>query len=160
MSSGTLRAILLPVSIALLLCSAVWKYQEHKYEAIIQAHRAEANQKLQDETMKLLEKERLIQSRIFDLENKYHESQQELSTLDAKYRQLVRDAGGLRDKGSGNCGDRSNAKSPSASGNNDSSSRVLSEEATDFLLRLTSEADQLREQVLLCQEWAKLMMAQ
>lgn len=160
MSSGTLRAILLPVSIALLLCSAVWKYQEHKYEAIIQAHRAEANQKLQDETMKLLEKERLIQSRIFDLENKYHESQQELSTLDAKYRQLVRDAGGLRDKGSGNCGDRSNAKSASASGNNDSSSRVLSEEATEFLLRLTAEADQLREQVLLCQEWAKLMMAQ
>lgn len=160
MSSGTLRAILLPVSIALLLCSAVWKYQEHKYEAIIQAHRAEANQKLQDETMKLLEKERLIQSRIFDLENKYHESQQELSTLDAKYRQLVRDAGGLRDKGSGDCGDRSNAKSASASGNNDSSSRVLSEEATDFLLRLTAEADQLREQVLLCQEWAKLMMAQ
>lgn len=160
MSSGTLRAILLPVSIALLLCSAVWKYQEHKYEAIIQAHRAEANQKLQDETMKLLEKERLIQSRIFDLENKYHESQQELSTLDAKYRQLVRDAGGLRDKGSGDCGDRSNAKSASASGNNDSSSRVLSEEATDFLLRLTAEADYLREQVLLCQEWAKLMMAQ
>ena len=160
MSSGTLRAILLPVSIALLLCSAVWKYQEHKYEAIIQAHRAEASQKLQDETMKLLEKERLIQSRIFDLENKYHESQQELSTLDAKYRQLVRDAGGLRDKGSGDCGDRSNAKSASASGNNDSSSRVLSEEATEFLLRLTAEADQLREQVLLCQEWAKLMMAQ
>ena len=160
MSSGTLRAILLPVSLALLLCSAVWKYQEHKYEAIIQAHRAEASQKLQDETMKLLEKERLIQSRIFDLENKYHESQQELSTLDAKYRQLVRDAGGLRDKGSGDCGDRSNAKSASASGNNDSSSRVLSEEATEFLLRLTAEADQLREQVLLCQEWAKLMMAQ
>lgn len=160
MSSGTLRAILLPVSIALLLCSAVWKYQEHKYEAIIQAHRAEASQKLQDETMKLLEKERLIQSRIFDLENKYHESQQELSTLDAKYRQLVRDAGGLRDKGSGDCGDRSNAKSASASGNNDSSPRVLSEEATEFLLRLTAEADQLREQVLLCQEWAKLMMAQ
>ncbi len=160
MSSGTLRTILLPISIALLLCSAVWKYQEHKYEAIIQAHRAEANQKLQDETMKLLEKERLIQSHIFDLENKYHESQQELSTLDAKYRQLVRDAGGLRDKGSGDCGDRSNAKSTSASGNNDSSSRVLSEEATEFLLRLTAEADQLREQVLLCQEWAKLMMAQ
>lgn len=160
MSSGTLRTILLPVSIALLLCSAVWKYQEHKYEAIIQAHRAEASQKLQDETMKLLEKERLIQSHIFDLENKYHESQQELSTLDAKYRQLVRDAGGLRDKGSGDCGDRSNAKSASASGNNDPSSRVLSEEATEFLLRLTAEADQLREQVLLCQEWAKLMMAQ
>ena len=90
----------------------------------------------------------------------YHESQQELSTLDAKYRQLVRDAGGLRDKGSGDCGDRSNTKSASASGNNDSSSRVLSEEATEFLLRLTAEADQLREQVLLCQEWAKLMMAQ
>ena len=156
----SIRTILLPVSIALLLCSAVWKYQEHKYEAIIQAHRAEASQKLQDETMKLLEKERLIQSRIFDLENKYHESQQELSTLDSKYRQLVRDAGGLRDKGSGDCGDRSNAKGASTSGNNDSSSRVLSAEATEFLLRLTAEADQLREQVLLCQEWAKLMMAQ
>ena len=160
MSSGTLRAILLPVVLALLLCSAVWKYQEHKYESVIQAHRAEASQKLQDETMKLLEKERLIQNHIFDLEKKYHESQQELSALDAKYRQLVRDAGGLRDKGSGDCGDRSNATSASTIGNNDSSSRVLSEEATEFLLRLTAEADQLREQVLLCQDWAKLMMAQ
>lgn len=154
------RAVLIPAILSFIVGFGVWQYQENKYEAIIQAHRAEANQKLQDETMKLLEKERLIQSRIFDLENKYHESQQELSTLDAKYRQLVRDAGGLRDKGSGNCGDHSNAKSPSASGNNDSSSRVLSEEATDFLLRLTAEADYLREQVLLCQEWAKLMMAQ
>ena len=154
------RAVLIPAILSFIVGFGVWQYQENKYEAIIQAHRAEANQKLQDETMKLLEKERLIQSRIFDLENKYHESQQELSTLDAKYRQLVRDAGGLRDKGSGNCGDRSNSKSASASGNNDSSSRVLSEEATDFLLRLTAEADYLREQVLLCQEWAKLMMAQ
>lgn len=154
------RAVLIPAILSFIVGFGVWQYQENKYEAIIQAHRAEANQKLQDETMKLLEKERLIQSRIFDLENKYHESQQELSTLDAKYRQLVRDAGGLRDKGSGNCGDRSNAKSPSTSGNDDSSSRVLSEEATDFLLRLTAEADYLREQVLLCQEWAKLMMAQ
>ena len=154
------RAVLIPAILSFIVGFGVWQYQENKYEAIIQAHRAEANQKLQDETMKLLEKERLIQSRIFDLENKYHESQQELSTLDAKYRQLVRDAGGLRDKGSGNCGDHSNSKSPSASGNNDSSSRVLSEEATDFLLRLTAEADYLREQVLLCQEWAKLMMAQ
>ena len=154
------RAVLIPAILSFIVGFGVWQYQENKYEAIIQAHRAEANQKLQDETMKLLEKERLIQSRIFDLENKYHESQQELSTLDAKYRQFVRDAGGLRDKGSGNCGDRSNAKSASASGNNDSSSRVLSEEATEFLLRLTAEADQLREQVLLCQEWAKLMMAQ
>jgi hypothetical protein len=154
------RAVLIPAILSFIVGFGVWQYQENKYEAIIQAHRAEANQKLQDETMRLLEKERLIQSRIFDLENKYHESQQELSTLDAKYRQLVRDAGGLRDKGSGNCGDRSNAKSPSASGNNDSSSRVLSEEATDFLLRLTAEADYLREQVLLCQEWAKLMIAQ
>ena len=156
----SVKAILIPVILAFITGLGAWKYQEHKYEAIIQAHRAEASQKLQDETMKLLEKERLIQSRIFDLENKYHESQQELSTLDAKYRQLVRDAGGLRDKGSGDCGDRSNAKSASTSGNNDSSSRVLSEEATEFLLRLTAEADQLREQVLLCQEWAKLMMAQ
>ena len=160
MSLTTFRTILLPAILAFFVCLAVWKYQEYKYEAIIQEHRAEASQQLQDETMKLLEKERLIQSRIFDLEKKYHESQQELSEMDAKYRQLVRDAGGLRDKGSGNCSDSSKSKGASTSGNNDSSSRVLSEEATDFLLRLTAEADALREQVLLCQEWAKLMMAQ
>ena len=120
----------------------------------------EAVKTLQNETEKLLERERKLANQIFELEARYNESQQELTDLDARYRQLVRDAGGLRDKGSGNCGDSSKRKDTSPSRTDEANPRVLSEEATDFLLRLTREADELRLRLLEAQEWAKLMMAQ
>ena len=141
-------------------CLGTYKYQEHKYEALIIQHQMEAVKTLQNETEKLLERERKLANQIFELEARYNESQQELTDLDARYRQLVRDAGGLRDKGSGNCGDSSKRKDTSPSRTDEANPRVLSEEATDFLLRLTREADELRLRLLEAQEWAKLMMAQ
>ena len=137
-----------------------YKYQEHKYEAIITQHQMEASQKLQDETMKLLERERKMMQEIFELEARYNESQQELTNLDARYRKLVRDAGGLRDKGSGNGSNSSKGKDTGTSRADETGSRVLSEEATDFLLSLTREADELRLRLLEAQDWAKMMMAQ
>ena len=132
-----------------------YKFEESKWEAALQKQKIEAQQELQSATTEVLERERKAREEVFELETKHQKTLQQLSELDTKYRNLVRNAGGLRDKGRRESGSSSKGTNTSSSGNNETDSRVLSEETTDFLLNLTAEADRMREQLRLCQDWAR-----
>lgn len=132
-----------------------YKFEEAKWEAALQKQKIEAQQELQSATFEVLERERKAREQIFELENKHQETLQQLSALDTKYRRLVRNAGGLRDKGRGESGGNSKGTNTSTGGNNETDSRLLSRETTDFLLNITAEADEVREQLRLCQDWAR-----
>lgn len=137
-----------------------YKFEEAKWEAALQKQKIEAQQELQSATLEVLERERKAREQIFELENKHQETLQQLSALDTKYRRLVHDAGGLRDKGRGKSSSNSKGTNTSTGGNNETDSRLLSRETTDFLLDITAEADEVREQLRLCQEWARTISKQ
>lgn len=137
-----------------------YKFEEAKWEAALQKQKIEAQQELQSATLEVLERERKAREQIFELENKHQKTLQELSDLDTKYRRLVHDAGGLRDKGRGKSSNDSKGTNTSTSRDNETDPRILSREATDFLLSLTAEADQMREQLKLCQDWIKTLSNQ
>lgn len=132
-----------------------YKFEESKWKAALQKQKIEAQQELQSATTEVLERERKAREEVFELETKHQKTLQQLSELDTKYRNLVRNAGGLRDKGRRESGSSSKGTNTSSSGDNETDSRVLSEETTDFLLDLTAEADRMREQLRLCQDWAR-----
>ena len=131
-------------------------YEEKQWQAAIQKQKIEATQELQKATNEVLERERKAREEITALETKHQNTLKELSALDSKYRKLVSAAGGLRDKGCRESSSSSKGKNTGSNGNSETNSgRVLSREATDFLLDLTAEADQMREQLRMCQDWAK-----
>lgn len=155
-----LPGVIAIVTTCILSGGLTYRYQANKYEAIIQEHRTLAAQTLQQELEKNLEATLKLNQKIFELETQYHESQQELTDLDTRYRQLVRNAGGLRDKGSRKCSGSSQANDTGSSKPDGTDSRVLSEETTEFLLNLTRDCDQVRLRLIEAQEWAKMMISQ
>lgn len=137
-----------------------YKFEEAKWEAALQKQKIEAQEELQSATLEVLERERKAREQIFELENKHQETLHQLSELDTKYKRLVRDAGGLRDKRRGESGSNSKGTNSGTGGNPETDSRILSRETTDFLLDLTAEADRMREQLRLCQDWARSISKQ
>ena len=148
------------VSIALLWIVSlflVYDYFDDKYDREIERLQSEAEYTLRVETEKILERERSVREKLDKLVEEHNKTKTELSSLNSKYRAAIRNAGGLRDKGSWKSGDSTKGKDSSATGNNGTDSRVLSRETTEFLLNLTLEADLLRERLKLCQDWAKMI---
>lgn len=148
------------ISIALLWIASlflVYDYFDDKYDREIERLQSEAEYTLRVETDKLLEKERHVREELCKLQEEHNKTKTELSSLNSKYRAAIRNAGGLRDKGSWKGGDSTKGKDSSATGNNGTDSRILSRETTEFLLNLTLEADLLRERLKLCQDWAKMI---
>ena len=148
------------VSIALLWIASlflVYDYFDDKYDREIERLQSEAEYTLRVETDKLLEKERHVREELSKLQEEHNKTKTELSALNSKYRTAIRNAGGLRDKGIRESGDSTKGKNSSATGNNETDSRILSRETTEFLLNLTLEADILRERLRLCQDWARMI---
>lgn len=125
---------------SVLSCILTRSYYINKHEAFIQKLNAEATAK-----------ENELHGVIDDLLDESYTRILEIERLSSDNATLVRKLGGLRDPGSS----RSNKNKSSGSDPKTGAGTVLSEEATGFLLSLTRDADVLREQLRLCQEWAK-----
>lgn len=134
-----INKVLIILAIAL-SCIITRNYYLDKHEAFIQKLNAEASTR-----------EAELQGVINDLLEDSHNYTIEIYKLSSDNAKLVRKLGGLRDPGSSY-----SYKNDCSSGNNEANTgTVLSDEATEFLLDITREADLLREQLRLCQEWAK-----
>lgn len=134
-----INKVLIILAIAL-SCIITRNYYLDKHEAFIQKLNAEASTR-----------EAELQGVINDLLEESHNYTIEIYKLSSDNAKLVRKLGGLRDPGNSYT-----YKNDCSSGNNEANTgTVLSDEATEFLLDITREADLLREQLRLCQEWAK-----
>ena len=133
------RLIIL-VFVAALSCIITRVYYVNKHEAFIQKLNAETSAK-----------ETELQGTINDLLDESYTRLIEIEKLSSDNAALVRKLGGLRDPGniSGSKNKSSSSDTKAAAGT------VLSREATEFLLNLTREADEVREQLRLCQKWAE-----
>lgn len=133
-----------------------YEYQENKWRGKVSALQKEAEEKYNQEILAILEKERNLQNAVQKLESESNENLKQISALRAHNRQLIHAAGGLRDPGRGSSGGSTKERNSSSSVNTSTRARaVLSGKATEFLLDLTTEADRIREQLKLCQNWAK-----
>lgn len=128
------------VLVAALSCIFTRSYYIDKHEAFIQKLNAEA-----------AAKENELHGVIDDLLDESYTRILEIERLSSDNATLVRKLGGLRDPGS----TRGDKNKSSGSDPKTGAGTVLSDEATEFLLSLTRDADVLREQLRLCQEWAK-----
>lgn len=136
--------------------SITYKYQENKYNDKINKIQKEAHNTYLAELGKVLDRERALQESVQKLEIESNDKLKEINSLRARNRQLVRNAGGLRDPGSRESGNSPKGKDSSTSGNPKADTgQILSGKTTDFLLNLAADADEIREQLRLCQQWAK-----
>lgn len=125
---------------AALSCIFTREYYVDKHEAFVQKLNAEAEKR-----------ENELHGVISDLLDESYTRIVEIERLSSDNAKLVRELGGLRDPGSS----YSTKNKSSGSDPKTGAGTVLSDEATEFLLGLTRDADVLREQLRLCQEWAK-----
>lgn len=96
--------------------------------------------------------EQELQGQVTTLLEESYDRQLEIQRLANDNAQLVYELGGLRDPGSTSCNSPGN-KNKSSGSDHETTAGKLSKEATQFLLDLTREADELREQLRLCQEF-------
>lgn len=133
-----------------------YKYEENKWGEKVTSLQKEAEKKYNQEILSVLERERNLQSAVQKLETESNENVKQINSLRARNRQLIRDAGGLRDPGyGGSSGESKGTNSSSGINSQTNTGTILSGKTTEFLLDLTSEADEIREQLKLCQKWAK-----
>lgn len=125
---------------SVLSCIITRDYYINKHEAFIQKLNAEA-----------LKRENKLQEAIDALVDENYTRTIEIERLSFNNASLVRQLGGLRDPGSS----YTHKNKSSGSDSKTDTGTVLSDEATEFLLELTRDADAVREQLRLCQEWAK-----
>lgn len=128
------------VLVAVLSCITTRNYYVNKHEAFIQKLNAEAEKR-----------ENELHEVISDLLDESYTRIVEIERLSSDNASLVRKLGGLRDPGSSHSTENKSSGSDTKTG----AGTVLSDEATEFLLNLTRDADIVREQLRLCQEWAK-----
>lgn len=125
---------------SVLSCIITRDYYINKHEAFIQELNAE-----------VLKRENELQETINALVEESYTRTIEIERLSFNNASLVHQLGGLRDPGSS----YTHKNKSSGSGSETDTGTILSDEATEFLLELTRDADALREQLRLCQEWAK-----
>lgn len=125
---------------AALSCILTREYYVDKHEAFVQKLNAEAEKR-----------ENELHGVIDDLLDESYTRIVEIEQLSSDNAKLVRKLGGLRDPGRTYSAKNKSSGSDPKTG----AGTVLSDEATEFLLGLTRDADVLREQLRLCQEWAK-----
>ena len=125
---------------AALSCILTREYYVDKHEAFVQKLNAEAEKR-----------ENELHGVIDDLLDESYTRIVEIEQLSSDNAKLVRKLGGLRDPRCTYSAENKSSGSDSKTG----AGTVLSDEATEFLLGLTRDADVLREQLRLCQEWAK-----
>ena len=134
----------------------VYRYEEARWTAAIEAQKAEAARQLQVETEKVLAKERKYASIKDQLERTHAENRAALDRAYADARRAVAAAGGLRDPGrrpSGGC-----PVSPTAGATTVDPGRApearLSPEAEEFLWQFARDADAAAEYARTCHDWA------
>ena len=138
----------------------VYNHEEAKWKGVITEYQLQAEQRLKVETEAILERERNLQNKLNELETSYHEKSLELDNANKRNLELVRSAGGLRDKGKRTGKSNTTSKDSTSGGNNETGSFVLSDETTQFLLNLTRDADQVCQQLKLCQDYLRSLAEQ
>lgn len=129
-----------------------------KYNALVDAQKREAAEKLASETAKVVAKERTLQDLKNQQEVKDARNKKTMDNLTARLHDLAGPAGRLRDPKarSRDCSDP--ASGTVAAGPGDSrdhgteAGRLLSAELTDLLRRLTAEADEINNAYASCRE--------
>lgn len=149
--------LLADFAIALLVFSlgaaAAYRYEENKWHAAIAAQQIEAAAALLQATDAVLIHERRAAELKDKLETDNANAQRKISkTLDDNRRLVA--ANGLRDPGAASeCAMPANA-SAASSGKTGASGARLSEQASEFLLSLTADADRVVAQLDACRAWA------
>lgn len=98
--------------------------------------------------------EQELQSQVTSLLEESYDRQMEIYRLTSANTQLVFELGGLRDPGAAS-GCASGNENKNTGSDTKTTAGQLSREATEFLLNLTREADETREQLRLCQEFVR-----
>lgn len=136
------------VSVAVLSCIGTRAYYVSKHEAFISKLNATALEAKENQVLR----EQELSGVITDLLEESHGRQLEIERLSAERASLL---SRLRDPGS-TSGSRTDNKNKSSGNNHETvAGTELSREATEFLLLLTRDADQVMEQLRLCQNFVR-----
>ena len=125
------------------------------YDSVIDKQKIEAANLLVSETNKVIAAERRQKELSNALETQNNEAKKKIQTEQAINRRLVSELGGLLDKGrrsGGNC-TMPGTRSAAASATDEADGAYLSGEATEFLLGLTYEADEVATYAKTCHDW-------
>lgn len=125
------------------------------FESAIDAQKIEAAGVLIAETNKVLQAERKQKELSNELETQHNAAKAQIQTEQATNRRLASELGGLRDKGrrkSSSCA-MPGAGSATAGTVEGTDEAYLSGEATEFLLGLTYDADEVATYAQTCHEW-------
>ena len=136
------------ILVVALSCIATFHYCESKHQDFIQKLNATTQKAKENQALR----EQELNSVISDLLEESHGRQMEIERLSSERAVLIKR---LRDPGSTSSGRTGTENKSSGSDTETTTGTELSREATEFLLRLTRDADLLREQLSLCQNWAK-----
>lgn len=143
----TLWALVISVALS---CIGTRAYYINK----IQALKNEVNAASLSAQEKYRKAEQELQGQVTDLLEESHARQMEIYRLASFNAQLVFELGGLRDPGN-SCGSSSENENKNSGSDSKTATGKLSRKATQFLLDLTREADEVREQLRLCQEFVR-----
>lgn len=132
------------------------EYKDSKWGKAVADQKVAAAAELQAETEKVLAAERENTRLNNQLEKNHAEASRKIDATLADNRRLARELGGLRDPGRRpSCGSTQAGAGPAADPAGGSAGAELSDEATEFLLELTAEADRAAEYAQTCHAWAK-----
>lgn len=125
------------------------------FEAAIDTQKIEAANLLATETNKVLQAERKQKELSNALETQHNAAKEQIQTEQAANRRLASELGGLRDKGrrkSSNCA-MPGTGSTAGGAVEGTDEAYLSGEATEFLLGLTYDADEVATYAKTCHDW-------
>lgn len=136
------------VSVAALSCIGTRAYYVSKHEAFISKLNAAALEAKENQVLR----EQELSGVITDLLEESYGRQLEIERLSAERASLLNR---LRDPGSTSGSRHDKENKSSGSDHETATGTELSREATEFLLSLTKEADQVTEQLRLCQDFVR-----
>ncbi len=156
-----IQAILVAIGISLALGAvSAWKvtadFKDSHYSAIIESHRADAEQALREANDRAIKVEREHKALADQLELSHAERDAEKDRILAENRRLARELGGLRDPGKRPA---CRAAVPATSGPpvaavDDTADGRLSSEASEFLLDFARECDAAADYARTAHDWA------
>lgn len=132
-------------------------YVDAEWQVKIDKQKSEASAKLQDATEKVLVAERKASALAKELGVRDEIKRHELDAIGRENRRLVAELGGLRDPGRRpSCGGPAKADAePATAVGEPADSGNLSDAASEFLLELTRDADEVARYADTCHQWVK-----
>lgn len=128
-------------------------YKNAQHKAVVADMQIKANQALQEALVKTLEIERQNQQLAQDIELMSAKHKQELQNVEADFRRLIDNAGGLRDPNAADCSARAQKPSAPTKSANQTARGNISKELERLLLSESKRADEAAAYANTCYNW-------